>query len=121
MLRPVNGAIFPNPLPARPIEGFELLQVNVVPGTLPENNTGAVELRWHHTWSGTTFTAGTGFTVTVKEVKAPEQESPELVKTGVTVIVAVVGPFVRLVAVKDGISPDPTAASPMDVLELVQL
>ena len=40
---------------------------------------------------------------------------------GVTVIVAVIGAFVLLVATKDEISPVPLAASPIAVLLFVQL
>jgi hypothetical protein len=40
---------------------------------------------------------------------------------GVTVMVAVTGTVVKLVAVKDGILPVPLAASPMDVVLFVQL
>ena len=40
---------------------------------------------------------------------------------GVTVIVAIIGPLVRLVATKEGISFDPLDESPMLSLSLVQL
>ena len=40
---------------------------------------------------------------------------------GVTVIVAVIGDVVALVAVNEGMSPDPLAARPMAVLLFVQV
>ena len=52
---------------------------------------------------------------------APVQLTPALVKVGVTVMVAVTGAFVLLMAVKAGTVPVPAAASPIEVLLLVQL
>ena len=46
---------------------------------------------------------------------------PALVKEGVTVIVAVIGALVLLVAVNEEILPVPLAARPIAVLLLVQL
>ena len=57
----------------------------------------------------------------VKLVGLPVQVTPELVKAGVMVIVPVIGAFVRLVAVKEAMSPVPMAASPMAGFELTQL
>ena len=60
---------------------------------------------------------GVGFTVIVNVCGVPVHGP----NTGVTVIVAVMGSAVALVAVNDAILPLPLAAKPMDVLLLVQL
>jgi len=57
---------------------------------------------------------GEGFTVIVNVIGAPEQVVPKLVYLGVTVIVAVIGALVVLVAVKEGIFPVPDEASPIE-------
>jgi hypothetical protein len=64
------------------------------------------------------FTDGVGFTVIVKLTGVPVQPDAD---DGVTVMVAVIGAAVALVAVKLGILPVPEAASPIAVLLLVQL
>ena len=60
---------------------------------------------------------GRGLTVIVKEVGVPGQ----LLAVGVTVIVAVTGFAVALVAVKAAMFPLPLAARPMLVVLFVQL
>ena len=57
----------------------------------------------------------------VKVCAVPLQDVAPFVKVGVTVIVAVTGAVLVLVAVKAAILPVPLAASPIDVLLLVQL
>ena len=57
----------------------------------------------------------------VKGEVIPVQVVPELVKVGVREIVAVTGAVVELVAMNEEISPDPLAASPIEVVELTQL
>jgi len=69
----------------------------------------------------TGLTIGIGFTVIVKKVDIPVQVIPELVNSGVTVMVAVIGAVVALVAWKERISPVPLVARPMEALVLVQL
>jgi hypothetical protein len=69
----------------------------------------------HIDWSGTAFTDGIGFTVIVKRLEVPEQ----LLETGVTRILAVMGILLPLVRVKLLTLPTPLAANPMDGLELV--
>ncbi len=64
---------------------------------------------------------GIGFTVIVKNVDVPVQVTPALVKTGVTVIVAVIGTKEVFVAVNEAIFPDPLTARPMEVFEFTQL
>ena len=56
-----------------------------------------------------------------KEVAMPVQVVPELVNAGVTVMVVDWGVVPVFVAVKEGILPDPAAAKPMEVFELIQL
>jgi len=58
-----------------------------------------------------------GFTIIVKLFAGPGHPFA----VGVTVIVAVTGTLVVLIAVKAGISPVPPAAKPIEVLLLVQL
>ena len=65
----------------------------------------------------TVLTVGVGLTVIVKLVDVPAQ----LRFVGVTVMVAVTGALVLLVAVNDAMSPEPLAARPMLVLLFVQL
>ena len=69
----------------------------------------------------TVLTIGIGFTVIVKKVDIPVHVIPELVNSGVTVMVAVIGAVVVLVAWKERMSPVPLVARPMEVLVLVQL
>jgi hypothetical protein len=68
-----------------------------------------------------TITAfGIGFTVMVNVMGVPTQLTP-LVYVGVTVIVPVIGALVALVPMKDGISPLPVPARPIEGLLFVQL
>ncbi len=60
-----------------------------------------------------------GLTVMVKVWAVPEHETLLFVNEGVTVIVAVTGAVVALVAVNEAISPVPLAARPIDVVLLV--
>lgn len=80
--------------------------------------TAAVVCPAHTVWLAIAFTDGVGFTVMVKLTDDPVQADGD---EGVTVIVAVIGAAVALVAIKPGILPVPDAASPMAVLLLVQL
>jgi len=61
-------------------------------------------------------TIGAGFTVTVNVVGAPVHPFPD----GVTVMFAVIGAVVTLVAVNDGILPELPAARPIAMLLFVQ-
>ena len=62
-------------------------------------------------------TVGAGFTVTVNVAGVPAHPFAD----GVTVMVAVMGEVVALVAVNEGISPDPLGARPMAVLSFAQV
>jgi hypothetical protein len=64
---------------------------------------------------------GNGFTVNVNTETAPVHVTLALVNDGVTMMVAITGEAVMLVAVKAEIFPDPLAASPMELFELTQL
>lgn len=112
-----NDGILPMPEPPSPIVVLLLVQVYTVPATGPLMVTAAVLAPAHTVWLAIAFTAGVGFTVMVKLTGAP----PQPVDVGVTVMVAVIGALVLLVAVKAGILPVPAAANPMAVLLLVQL
>ena len=68
-------------------------------------------------WLGTDCTTGVGFTVIVNDIDCPAH--PPAV--GATVIVAVIGFAVVLVAVKAAILPVPAAARPIDGWLFVQL
>lgn len=109
----------PVPLAAKPMAVLLLVQLYTVPGTVPLKAWVTVA-PVHTTWLATGLTVGIGFTVMVKVIGVPGQVTP-LVKFGVTVMVATWGVVPVLVATKLAILPAPAAASPMDVLLLVQL
>jgi hypothetical protein len=113
-----NGLMFPVPLAARPMPVLLFVQVNTVPVVAPENVTAVVVPPSQIAWLAIAFTVGVGFTVIVNVIAVPAQP---LAVVGVTVIVAVIGAAVLLVAVKLGILPWPLATRPMAVLLLVQL
>ena len=69
----------------------------------------------------TLFTVGIGFTVIVNVIGAPAHNTPPFVYVGVIVIVLLIGVLPVLVVTNDGIFPVPDAASPIAVVELVQL
>ena len=110
------------PLPASPIDGVVLDHTNesapVGPVVGLVKLIAAVGEPLHTTWLATAFTTGVGLTMIVKVIGVPTQP---VGPTGVTVMVAVIGPLVVLVVTNGAISPVPLAASPMAVLLLVQL
>ena len=65
-----------------------------------------------------TFNTGRGLTVIVNVLVAPSQPAADF---GVTVMVAVIGELVGLVAVKEGMAPVPLAAKPIAVLVFVHV
>jgi len=83
--------------------------------------TAVVFALLHTTWFGTAVTVAVGLTVIVNVEGVPTHVTAPLVYEGVTVIVAVTGAVVALVATKDAILPVPEAARPMDVVLFVQL
>ncbi len=109
--------ILPMPEAPRPIVVLLLVHVKAVLATGPLIVTAAVLAPAHKLWLAIAFTLGVGFTVIVKLTGPPPQ--PDAV--GVTVMVAVIGALVVLVATKLGMLPVPAAANPIAVLLLVQL
>lgn len=69
----------------------------------------------------TGFTVADGFTVIVNVIDVPAQLTPAFVYVGVTVIVAVSGAVVALVATKGAMFPFPPAANPIDGVLFTQL
>jgi hypothetical protein len=85
--------------------------------TAPVNVTGVAAAPLHIAWLAGVVTVGVGFTVMPKLRGVPLQ----LLATGVTIIVPVIGVIPVLVAVNDAILPDPDAARPIAILLFVQL
>ena len=117
----VKAAILPVPDAVSPIDVLLLVQLYTVPATGPVMVTAVVVAPLHTTWLAIAFTDGVGFTVIVKVIGVPVQVTPPFVKLAVTVMVAVTGALVTLVAIKLAILPVPLAARPMDVVLFVQL
>ena len=69
----------------------------------------------------TALTVAVGFTVIVNVIDVPTQLTPPLVNVGVTVMVAVTGELLVLLAVNVGMFPLPLAARPIDAVLLIQL
>jgi hypothetical protein len=111
--------VVPVPVAANPIEVALLVQLKAVPVVALVKEMAVVALPLHNTCSGTAATAGVGLTVMSKLIGLPVQVTPAFVNLGVTIMVAVMGLDVVFVAVKESV-PAPLAASPIDVLELVQ-
>ena len=78
----------------------------------------AVPLQIVAVWFGIT---GLGFTCIVKIEFAPAQPTPEYVKVGVAVIIAITGVDVILAATKGAIFPVPKDAKPIEDAELFQV
>jgi hypothetical protein len=86
--------------------------VKAIEGAVPE------QIVWA---AGVAETVGIGLLVRVKVCGVPVQVVPELVKTGVTTIVAVSGEFPGFAIVNEAMSPLPLAAKPIEGLSFVQL
>lgn len=113
----VNDGISPVPLAASPIEMLSFVQLKLLPLTLPVKFTVLVVALLHKTWLAGCTTFGVGLTVIVKLCTVPVHPFAD----GEIVMVAVTGALVKLIAVNDGISPEPPAAKPIAVLLFVQL
>jgi len=114
----VNEAIFPLPLPAKPIVGLSFVQSKVVPVRLPVKDSVPFASPLHFIRLVIEFTVGVGFTVMVNVLDEPAQ----LFTDGVTEIVAIIGVNPVFMAVKEGIVLEPEAAIPMlCVLVAIQL
>jgi hypothetical protein len=114
---PLKAAMFPFPEAPNPMDGLLFVQAKEVPVTGPPKFTAVVGAPLHTVWLGTAFTVGVGFTVMVNDVGVPGHP----LAMGVTVMVAVMGADVALVALKEAIFPIPEAPKPMAGLLLVQL
>jgi hypothetical protein len=113
--------MLPLPLPAIPVTVtvLSLIQLNVVPVTLPVNAMVVIELDEHIVWEDGVATAlGVGFTSIVAVIDDPRQP----LAVGVIVKVTVTGVLVVLVSIPL-MSPLPLPAIPVTVtvLSLVQL
>ena len=118
-----TALILPEPLAAIPVTVavLSLVQLYTVPGTLPVKAMVVMAFPEQIVCDdGVATASGVGLTVMVKLTGVPLQLTL-LVYTGVTVIVAVTGALLVLVAVKLAILPVPLAARPMDGSLLVQL
>ena len=111
----INDAILPTPVAANPIDGAVFTQMKPEPLTAPVKFTEAVEAPLHNTWLDIASTPGVGLTVMLNVLDGPVQPFAD----GVTVIVAVTGAFVVLVAANEAMLPVPFAARPIDVALLV--
>lgn len=112
----VNPAIFPVPLAARPMDVLLLVHVYAAPCTAEAKYIMPVVAPLQTRCPAGTVTAGIGFTVMVKDFPGPAHPF----NSGITVMVAVTGKVVLLMAVKDGMFPVPDGASPINVLLFVQ-
>ena len=113
--------MFPLPLAAMPVTVtvLSLVQLNVVPATLPLSTIVVIGIAEHTVCDAGVATAfGIGFTVIINVCGAPGQ----LLAVGVTVIVPAIGAVPALVAVKVGNElPEPLAPNPMAVLLFVHV
>ena len=114
--------ISPLPLAAIPVTVtvLSLVQVKVVPATLPDNTIGVMAIPEHAAWvAGVATALGVGLTSTVAVVVGPVQPLAD----GVMVKVTVTGFMVVLVSEPLIGLPDPLAAMPVTVtvLSLVQV
>jgi hypothetical protein len=116
-----KAGILPIPVAAKPIDGLLFTQLYVVPATPLVNTIGKVVALAQCIWFEIAFTFPVGFTVIVNVLDVPTQLTPALVKVGVTVIVAVTGLLVVLVAIKEAMLPAPVAANPIDGVLFTQL
>lgn len=113
----VNTPMFPLPEAAKPMEGVLFVQENVLPGTGPLMLMAVLLPPLQMVWLAMAFTVGVGFTVMVNEVGVPVHP----LAVGVTVMVAVMGAAVVLVAVNERMFPLPEPAKPIPGWLLVQL
>ena len=100
-----------------PMAGLLLVQLYVVPATVPPKVTAVVAAPLQSVWLGTVFTVGVGFTVMVNVVGVPGHP----LAVGVTVMVAVTDVVPVFTALKEAMFPLPEPAKPMDVVVFVQL
>jgi hypothetical protein len=119
---PVKDVMLPVPLEARPIDVLLFTQLYKVAAPLPLKVIALTAVPLHTVSFDGPATVGVGFTIIVNTCGVPKHVTALNVYSGVTVIVAVTGTFVILVAVKDGIVLlVPLAAKPILIVLLVQL
>jgi hypothetical protein len=108
--------MLPDPEAANPIEVLLFVQLNVAPPiVLPKVKDVTLSPLQYET-SLTAFTVGVGLTVIVKLFVGPVHPFA----VGVMIMLDDIAALPVLVAVKDGILPEPLAAKPIVVFELVQ-
>ena len=117
----VKAGILPLPVAAKPIAGFEFVQVQTVVVTGVSKTKALVVTASQNSLLDKGSTLGVGLTVMKNIFVAPEHETPPFVKVGVTVTVAVFGALPALITANAGISPEPPAANPILGSLLVQL
>lgn len=117
LLVAVNEGVLPEPLEARPIDASELIHSNVVPGVVLVKFEVGIFIPSQTTVSDGTITFGPGLILIVNETGIPTHPFA----AGVTVILAVTGRAVLLIAIKEGMLPVPLAARPMEGSEFVQV
>jgi hypothetical protein len=107
--------MFPEPEAARPIEVLLFVQLNVAPEILLPKEIDATLSPLQYEKSLITLTVGVGLTVIVKLLVGPGHPFA----VGVIVMFDVIEAVLVLVAVNEGILPDPFAANPIEVFEFV--
>ena len=118
LLSTVKDGISPIPDPTSPIETLSFNQSYWVPARSPVKKISSESSPEQCSWfSGVAKALGWGLTVMVNVWGTPKHP----LYSGVTVIIASWSTRLVLSAIKDSISPDPDAASPIDVLSLVQI
>jgi hypothetical protein len=106
----VNDGILPVPVAGRPMDGWLLVHVKVVPATGQLKVIGAVVAPLQYAALLTGFTIGVGLTVIVNVIGVPVQPFAD----GVTVIVATTGAVPAFVEINEGIPPVPFAGNPIE-------
>src|SRR6188508_3609430 len=113
----VNAGTLPAPDAASPMDGVLLVQLNITPAGVPTKALIGTAAPAQNVWSASAVMVGIGLTVMVNVCGVPGHPFT----VGVTVMVAVTGAAVALVALKAGMFPAPAAARPIDGVLLVQL
>ena len=116
----LKAAIFPEPLPANPIEGVSFNQLYITvptPVFVVVKLIAVIEVEWQTTWLEIVLTCGTGFTVILKICVGPGQLNEAFENVGVTTKLPTARLLLLLLPIKVGISPLPV--NPIPILELV--
>lgn len=113
----IKAGTAPLPLPVKPMEVFELVQLKVVPGWLLLKTDAGMLVPEHTVELTGIITLGNGLTVIVKLDAVPAQP----LKKGVTVMIAEIGELPLFTAENAGKLPFPFDAKPIEEFELVQV